>query len=125
MYILQSPDILRSKNLIQCCETVRLHIPDSAVKVLPTPGGPLRSIIIPWPILDINKNFKSNRNHWQSNTFTLDHIIEAVLVLHLTLGECENQLFMILRENEALECTIVPLDVFDRTNRKGDLIVVS
>lgn len=67
----------------------------------------------------------SNRNHQQSNTFTLDHIIEAVLVLHLALGECENQLFMILRENEALECTIVPLDVFYGTNQKGDLNVVS
>lgn len=102
-----------------------LHIPDSAVKVLPTPGGPLRSIIIPCPVGEINQIFMGNRNHWHSNTFTLNHIIEAVLVLHLALGECENQLFVILGKDEIPECPVVPLDVLYGTNRKSDWNAVS
>lgn len=102
-----------------------MHIPDSAVKVLPTPGGPLRSIIIPWPGLKINIILPSNRNHWQRNTFALNHIIKAFLILHLALGECKDQLFVILRKDKALKCTVVPLDVLYGTNEKSDWNVVS
>lgn len=67
----------------------------------------------------------SSMNHWQSNTFPLNHIIETVLVLHLALSEGENQLLVVLRKDEALECTVVPLDLLYGANRKSDLNVVS
>ena len=111
--------------MVICCEIGKLHIPDSAVKVLPTPGGPLKSIIIPWPILEINQNFHEQQEPMEEQYLYPESHHRSRPVLHLALGECENQFFVVLRKDEALEGSVIPPDVRYRTNRKRDLDMVS
>lgn len=51
-------------------------------------------------------------------TFTMDHVVKIILVLHLALGESKNKLFIIFRQNQTIKGTIVPLDFPDGTDQK-------
>lgn len=92
------------------------NIPDSAVRVLPTPGGPLKSIIMPLPAP--SQQVLNEQECVLSLTFALDHVVKVILVLHLTLGERKNKLFMVVWKNQTLKSALVPLNILDGANQK-------
>jgi len=87
--------------------------PDSAVKVFPTPGSPLRSITIPWPISPV-----SAICGWSEviPTFSLNDIVDYAFVWILVLGERQDEIFVTRREDEVVKGLVVPHNFLDAVN---------
>jgi len=61
------------------------NIPDSAVKVLPTPGGPDNKMIMPFPMrASVTVTIVCTALR-EEQTFSLNNIVKGPLVLGLTL----------------------------------------
>ena len=67
---------------------------------------------------------RSREQHYHPFPFALDYIIKSLLVRHLALGKGKNELFIVLRKDEALEGALIVLDVFHGVNRKGEPFLI-
>lgn len=68
---------------------------------------------------------RAGKQHDHAFALALDHIVKGLFVSNLTLGESKNELFVIVWENEAVECTFVVLDVFHRADGESEPFFVA
>lgn len=68
---------------------------------------------------------RAGKQHDHAFTFALDHIVKGLFVSHLTLSESKDKLFVILRENEAVERSVIVINFFHRGNGEGEPLLVS
>lgn len=60
----------------------------------------------------------AGEEHDDASSFSLDHVVEFVSVLHLALYERQQELFGVHWEHERVESIVIPLDFFDEVNVK-------
>lgn len=90
-------------------------LPDSAVRVLPTPGAPERRMTIPPPINGLEKLV---RCLWRFSTLSINHIVKCLAIFELTLDKCKDQIFITIRKYKTVKRLCIELDFLDMVDFK-------